>query len=114
MNESTAQKATDATDDRHEHKPHVLTLPLEDQQADREPHSYERWLVAKLMRMAGNPPVRFQLWNDELIEPEKNQPRFTLRLADPKALFALVTNPNLASGTSMLQEDCRWTVSCRN
>lgn len=98
MNESTAQKATGTTDDRHEHKPHVLTLPLEDQQADREPHSYERWLVAKLMRMAGNPPVRFQLWNDELIEPDKGTPRFTLRLTDPKALFALVTNPNLAFG----------------
>ncbi|MBL3555786.1 MULTISPECIES: class I SAM-dependent methyltransferase [Marinobacter] len=98
MNESTARKATEATDDRHEHKPHVLTLPLEGQQADREPHSYERWLVAKLMSMAGSPPVRFQLWNDELIEPEKGQARFTLRLADPKALFALVTNPNLAFG----------------
>jgi len=77
---------------------HVLTLPLENSQTDREPHSYERWLVAKLMRMAGSPPVRFRLWNGETIEPEQQPARFTLSLADPKALYSLVANPNLAFG----------------
>ncbi|MDF0749402.1 cyclopropane-fatty-acyl-phospholipid synthase family protein [Marinobacter sp. 71-i] len=98
MNQSTARKTSATTDDHQEDRPHVLTLPLEDQQADREPHSYERWLLAKLMRMAGSPPVRFQLWNDEFVGPEVGQARFTLRLTDPKALYALVTNPNLAFG----------------
>ncbi|WP_372971966.1 class I SAM-dependent methyltransferase [Marinobacter sp.] len=98
MNQSTARKATDASNDSQEQEQHLLTLPLEDQQADRAPHSYERWLIAKLLRMAGSPPVRFQLWNDELIEPEEGHARFTLRLTDPKALFTLVTNPNLAFG----------------
>ena len=76
----------------------MLTLPLENSQTDREPHSYERWLVAKLMRMAGSPPVRFRLWNGETIEPEQQPARFTLSLADPKALYSLVANPNLAFG----------------
>lgn len=76
----------------------VLNLPLHDTHVDRAPHTYERWLVAKLMRMAGSPPIRFRLWNNDLIEPSGQPARFTVHLADPKALYALVTNPNLAFG----------------
>ena len=65
---------------------------------NRAPHIYERWLVAKLMRTAGSPPIRFQLWNSDVIEPYGQPARFTVHLADPKALYALVTNPNLAFG----------------
>src|SRR5690554_1484614 len=50
------------------------------------------------MRMAGSPPIRFRLWNGELVEPEQQTARFTLSLADPKALYSLVANPNLAFG----------------
>lgn len=46
MSQSTARKTPAPTNDRPEDRPHVLTLPLEEQQADREPHSYERWLIA--------------------------------------------------------------------
>ncbi|AOY89807.1 cyclopropane-fatty-acyl-phospholipid synthase [Marinobacter salinus] len=95
MDQSTAQKSTQA---EREHKPHVLTLPLEQTRTDRNPHSYERWLVAKLMRMAGSPPVRFRLWNGELIDIGDQEARFTIHLSDPKALYSLVTNPNLAFG----------------
>ena len=77
---------------------HVLKLPLEHARAEREPHSYERWLVAKLMRMAGSPPIRFKLWNGDVIEPEQQPAEFTLHLSDPKALYSLVANPNLAFG----------------
>ncbi|SOB77769.1 cyclopropane-fatty-acyl-phospholipid synthase [Marinobacter sp. LV10R510-11A] len=79
-------------------KSHILSLPLQDTHVDRAPHTYERWLVAKLMRMAGSPPIRFRLWNGDVIEPVGKPARFTLHLADPKALYALVTNPNLAFG----------------
>ncbi len=95
MTQSTAQKPEHT---EQEPKPHVLTLPLEAAQADRQPHSYERWLVAKLMRMAGSPPIQFRLWNGEVIEPEGQEPRFVLHLLDPKALYSLVANPNLAFG----------------
>jgi cyclopropane-fatty-acyl-phospholipid synthase len=79
-------------------KSHILNLPLQDTHVDREPHTYERWLVAKLMRMAGSPPIRFRLWNGDVIEPHGKPARFTLHLTDPKALYTLVTNPNLAFG----------------
>ena len=79
-------------------QPHVLSIPVQDQVPDRPPHGYERWLLAKLLRMAGSPPVRFELWNGERVEPETGEPGFTLRLTDPKALYQLVGNPNLAFG----------------
>lgn len=79
-------------------QPHVLSIPVHDQTPDRPPHGYERWLLGKLLRMAGSPPVRFELWNGERVDPEAGEARFTLRLTDPKALYQLVGNPNLAFG----------------
>ncbi|MBE0487308.1 cyclopropane-fatty-acyl-phospholipid synthase family protein [Marinobacter sp.] len=81
-----------------ETKTNVLSLPLNAGQVDREPHNYERWLLTKLMRMAGSPPIRFRLWNGDVIEPERPPARFTLHLRDHKALYSLVANPNLAFG----------------
>jgi cyclopropane-fatty-acyl-phospholipid synthase len=95
MNHGTAQKTISA---ERANKPHVLTLPAGQTRPERDPHSYERWLVAKLLRMTGSPPVRFQLWNGEVIEPESRNVEFTLHLADPKALYSLMANPNLAFG----------------
>ena len=48
--------------------------------------------------MSGSPPIRFRLWNNDVIEPHEQPARFTLHLADPKALYTLATNPNLAFG----------------
>ncbi len=96
MAQSTAHKPE--FPDKEEHRAHVLSLPLERGQSDREPHSYERWLIHKLMRMAGSPPIRFRLWNGDVIEPEVQDARFTLHLTDHKALYSLVANPNLAFG----------------
>ena len=95
MTQSTAQKTEQPGP---EPKPHVLNLPLEVPPTDRRPHSYERWLVAKLMRMAGSPPIRFRLWNGDVIDPEDQEACFVLHLSDPKALYSLVANPNLAFG----------------
>ncbi|WP_417502503.1 class I SAM-dependent methyltransferase [Marinobacter sp.] len=96
MNKYSARKS--APQHSHTNQSHVLNLPLQDTQVTREPHSHERWLVAKLMRMAGSPPIRFRLWNNDEIEPHGQPALFTVYLADPKALYALVTNPNLAFG----------------
>jgi len=78
--------------------PNILNVPVEQGRADRQPHSYERWLAGKLLSMAGSPPVRLKLWNGETLESEGQSPEFTLHLADPGALHSLVTNPNLAFG----------------
>lgn len=98
MSDSTARKTTDYDSQTDERRPNFLTLPTDVATANREPHSYERWLIAKLLKMAGSPPVRFQLWNGELVEPEDADAEFTIRLSDHKALLTLVANPNLAFG----------------
>jgi cyclopropane-fatty-acyl-phospholipid synthase len=98
MSDSTARDTITYENQPEKQRPHVLTLPTEKARADREPYSYERWLLSKLLRMAGSPPVRFELWNGELVEPEGVSAEFTLRLTDHKALLTLVTNPNLAFG----------------
>lgn len=95
MTQGTAHKSENTG---RESEPHVLTLPLEAAHTDRSPHSYERWMIAKLMRMAGSPPMRFQLWNGDIVDPEGQEARFILHLKDPKALYSLVANPNLAFG----------------
>ncbi|WP_372964703.1 class I SAM-dependent methyltransferase [Marinobacter sp.] len=95
MTRSTAQKTQYP---EKAGKAHILSLPTENSRNDREPHSYERWLISKLMRMVGSPPVRFKLWNGDLIEPDHQVASYTLTLADPKALYTLVANPNLAFG----------------
>lgn len=103
MNQNSAPKsikrnALSTGLNEHSNQRHVLNLPLQDTHVERAPHTHERWLIAKLLRMAGSPPVRFQLWNSDVIEPPEQPARFTITLSDPKALYALVTNPNLAFG----------------
>ncbi|QBM19036.1 hypothetical protein MARI_31790 [Marinobacter sp. JH2] len=94
MSSSNARKTTHSGKDA----PHLLSIPHEEPLRDREPHSYERWLLDKFIRLAGSPPIRFQLWNGDRIDPENQTARFTLTLNDSKALYALVTDPNLAMG----------------
>ncbi|MDN6319696.1 MAG: cyclopropane-fatty-acyl-phospholipid synthase family protein [Marinobacter sp.] len=99
MNHNSIQKSTQKVGlNEQTDKSHILNLPLQGSHIDRAPHTYERWLVAKLVRMAGSPPIRFRLWNGEVIEPQPQPAQFTVYLADPKALYTLVANPNLAFG----------------
>ena len=68
MNDNTARE-TQPSDQPTEQKGHILSLPLENLQTDREPHSYERWMIAKLMRMAGSPPGPVPHLTHATIEP---------------------------------------------
>ncbi|MCH8499464.1 MAG: cyclopropane-fatty-acyl-phospholipid synthase family protein [Marinobacter sp.] len=78
---------------------HVLSIPLEDQPTERGPYSHERWIIGKVLRMAGSPPVAFELWNGERVLPDEHtESQFTIRLTDHKALYQLTANPNLAFG----------------
>ncbi len=98
MSDGTARDSTEYENQTDDQRPHLLNLPMEEAQANRKPYSHERWLISKLLHMTGSPPVRFQLWNGEFVEPEGTDAEFTIRLNDHKALLTLVTNPNLAFG----------------
>ncbi|MDX1757944.1 MAG: cyclopropane-fatty-acyl-phospholipid synthase family protein [Marinobacter sp.] len=97
MSPSTANKLTE-TEKHKAGRANRVSIHADSRHVDREPHSYERWLINKILHMVGDPPLRFRLWNGDLIEPEGGQARFTLTLNDPRALYALATNPNLAFG----------------
>lgn len=98
MSQSTSKAQPLQNQGPNQDQPNVLSIPVSESQPDRPPHSYERWLLAKLLRMTGSPPVRFRLWDGEEVEPEETTPEFTLYLSDSKALYQLVSNPNLAFG----------------
>lgn len=98
MDDSTASDTREYENRTENQQSNLLTLPTIEAMATRQPHSYERWLIAKLLQMAGSPPICFQLWNGEVVEPEGADAEFTIKLSDHKALLSLVTNPNLAFG----------------
>jgi len=98
MNSNSAHDTANRNTPPETGKSRLLTVPQALAQARREPYPYERWLMAKLLRMAGSPPIRFQLWNGDLIELEDVPARFTIHLRDHKALLRLLGNPNLAFG----------------
>jgi cyclopropane-fatty-acyl-phospholipid synthase len=95
MNQSTKPENLRAT---RQSRSRPLAIPEHEQHVDRPPHSYERWLISKLLRLAGSPPLAFRLWNGETINQKGVNADFTLHLSDPKALYQLVGNPNLAFG----------------
>ncbi|MDX1457928.1 MAG: cyclopropane-fatty-acyl-phospholipid synthase family protein [Marinobacter sp.] len=97
MSPSSANKATETEKTKTGRNSH-LAFPLESRPVDREPHSYERWLIGKILHMVGSPPIRFRLWNGDVIEPEDGYFRYTLTLNDPRALYFLASKPNLAFG----------------
>ncbi len=97
MSSSTAKKLRPQSRHPDEYA-QTLSQAETGQPVDRDPHSYERWLITKLLRMSGSPPIAFRLWNDDVVTPDTGYPKYTVSVKDPKALFSLVTNPNLAFG----------------
>jgi cyclopropane-fatty-acyl-phospholipid synthase len=58
----------------------------------------DRWLAKTMLRIAGNPPFAFRLWDGETIRPVGVSPRTEVQIADRNALWQLLTNPNLNFG----------------
>ena len=65
-------------------------------QARRDPKGVDRWLVGQITRRLGNSPVRIALWNDPDITPRDGT--VVVRIMDRKALFQLLSNPDLHFG----------------
>lgn len=75
-----------------------LSLPRVMTRKDGSPLAYERWMTRKFLKLAGSPPLAIFLWNGERITAPDVEPRYSVRLHDRRALYDLVTNPNLAFG----------------
>ncbi|WP_111498116.1 MULTISPECIES: SAM-dependent methyltransferase [Marinobacter] len=87
----------------------ALSIPLEAYQTRRASYFWERKLLQKLLEFAGSPPIQCELWDGSQVRLDNTSPRFTLGLTDPKALYHLVSNPNLSFGD--LYSAGRLTVS---
>ncbi|MFE8070645.1 cyclopropane-fatty-acyl-phospholipid synthase family protein [Marinobacteraceae bacterium S3BR75-40.1] len=75
-----------------------LSLPRVSSRADGSPLGYERWMTRKFLKLAGHPPLTITLWNGERITAPNQAARYSVRLHDRRALYELVSNPNLAFG----------------
>ncbi len=60
----------------------------------------ERWLVRRLLEAVGSPPVAVELSSGEQLHvlPEGEEPIAVIRLADRRALFELMQNPEKSFG----------------
>ena len=54
--------------------------------------------VAKLLKMFGNPPFEFQLWNGEHIAPEGRTPIARIIVREPSVLWGMLRNPGVHFG----------------
>ncbi|TVP57615.1 MAG: class I SAM-dependent methyltransferase [Halomonadaceae bacterium] len=64
----------------------------------RQPLLPERWMAEKFLALAGNPPLALNLWDRDQVQAPGQPVQFTLRVADRRALYELMSNPNLAFG----------------
>ncbi len=54
--------------------------------------------VSKLLKMFGNPPFEFVLWNGERILPEGRKPIARVTIREPSVLLGLLRNPGVRFG----------------
>lgn len=60
--------------------------------------SLEVWLLSRLMRMVGNPPVQVELWNGQRFVFSPHPPVARVLIRDRDALLRLTVNPELYFG----------------
>ncbi len=58
----------------------------------------DRWLLRWLLKVVGNPPIGFLLWNGEEVSLGGNVPTARVFIADRWALLRLIANPDLHFG----------------
>lgn len=59
---------------------------------------FERWLLRKFLRLLGEPPFSFVLWNGEEIKPQNHQIKTRIEILSRNTLYKLLYNPGLYFG----------------
>lgn len=77
----------------------VLALPAAKNRAGTRARSWpqERWLLAKLLHLMGNPGFQFRLWDGNTIA-SGTEPAATVLITSRAVLWRLLTNPGLNFG----------------
>ncbi len=60
--------------------------------------SFEGRMLARILRLVGNPPVEFVLWTGERVTTSPTPVRSTVRMADRSALLGLAKDPHIKFG----------------
>ncbi len=66
--------------------------------AGGKPSALDRWLVLKVLRAIGNPPVRVALWGGEEVAASADPPAALVRLRDRATLVKILLQPDLGFG----------------
>ncbi len=73
--------------------------------AGAPPTAIERWALRRLLRLAGNPPVHFVLWNSVPLAASDAPPVAQLHVRDRRTLWQLLSNPELRFGDAYSRGD---------
>jgi len=73
--------------------------------ASATPKAIERWALAQLLGLAGNPPVRFVLWNGAEVPASGAAPVARLHIRNRHTLWQLLSNPDLRFGDAYTRGD---------
>lgn len=96
MDDNTSIQQESASEPEQRSNP--LALPSGHRRSTSGPRAPERWAAERLLHLVGSPPVAIELWDGELIQPGAEVAHYTLRIGDRKALYSMLSNPNLAFG----------------
>jgi len=69
------------------------------------PRALERRALGQLLRLAGNPPVRFVLWDHSAVPARGVPPVAQLHIHDRRTLWQLLSNPDLRFGDAYARGD---------
>jgi cyclopropane-fatty-acyl-phospholipid synthase len=89
------QEQLNAIDERDGH---MLTVPTSDVSRCGPVWAVDRWLLARLLSLLGNPPFGFKLWDGEEVVPKGGRARSWIRVPDRGSLYKLLVNPGLNFG----------------
>jgi cyclopropane-fatty-acyl-phospholipid synthase len=95
---NTRDVISDHPKSRHETAEVLNSLPLHDSTSKTtRVFAWERWLVRRVLKSAGQPPVAFEFWNGEVFSGSA-QPVVKIRILDRSILYRFLISPPLAFG----------------
>lgn len=75
-----------------------LLAPSHEHVAGRKASGADRWLLSRLLRAAGNPPISIVLWDGQEVSISSSPPVSRLIIRDRNALLRLALRPDLYLG----------------
>jgi cyclopropane-fatty-acyl-phospholipid synthase len=75
-----------------------LSIPVSFEGEGVKVYGVERWMLQRVLHLLGDPPIRVVLWNGEEVSTTGAKPVARVIIKDRKALFGILTNPELHFG----------------